>query len=536
MANAASGRWNHRLPCLYTAAAVTPDSPPVEPPPHRRPDPLQIIRTLFSPLDHLRPQRVNWEGLMRPLDNGLARQSSMPLTRMRRVGLRWLWLDGLFSTISDNFHAAFVPLFALAYGATKAQIGLLASVANGLGMIAFLPGARAAECRARRKPLVLAGGGGVSRLMLLLLAASPFAGLEPGAMVTAIIALNGVRSFAGNFSNPAWTTMVADLVPPAIRGRYFSGRNVAMALSALIAAPLAGRLALELNRNGSHVAGYQTVFILAALAGLIATLSFARIPEHGVRRAPHSASQMRSVLALLRSNPTFAGFAASAFAWNFALQIAGPFFNPFIVTDLEGGSTTVVGLAAGSFSLSTLLGQRFWGPLVDRKGNLAMLRLTGLIIPLAPAGWALARAPWHLYLLEVFAGFAWAGYNLANFNLLLELSPARERPSATAIYHTAVFASAVLGPVVGGVFAEAIGYRACFAASAVGRTIATMLMIWLVRAVPLSASRSPIAAGSGDQARRSTGAGQGRPTAAVPEARGKAPGLPVSTESRNEGR
>src|SRR5690606_15976211 len=123
--------------------------------------------------------------------------------------LRWLWLDGLFSTISENFYVAFVPLFALACGATKAQIGLLASVANGLGMIAFLPGARAAERRARRKPLVLAGGGGVSRLMLLLLAASPLAGLEPGAMVTAIITLNGVRSFAGNFSNPSWTTMVA---------------------------------------------------------------------------------------------------------------------------------------------------------------------------------------------------------------------------------------------------------------------------------------------------------------------------------------
>lgn len=483
MANARCRLLNRPRDSLHTAAAVTPESP------RRRPDPLQIIRSLWSPLEHLRPQRADWEGLMRPLDEGLERQSSIPLTRLRRVGLRWLWLDGLLSTISENFYAAFVPLFALAYGATKAQIGLLASVANGLAMVAFLPGARAAELRARRKPLVLVGGGGVSRLMLVLLAASPLAGLEPGAMVTAIIALNGVRSFAGNFSNPAWTTMVADLVPPAIRGRYFSGRNVAMALSALIVAPLAGGLVRAINREGSRVAGYQTVFLLAALAGAVATLSYARIPEHGVRRLPRAASQRRSLLALLRANPTFAGFAASAFVWNFALQIAGPFFNPFIVTDLEGGSTTVVGLAGGSFSLFTLLGQGVWGRLIDRKGNLPMLRLTGLLIPLAPAGWALARAPWHLYLLEAFAGFTWAGYNLANFNLLLELSPERDRPSATAVYHTAVFASAVLGPMVGGALAEAIGYRACFAASAVGRTIATALMIALVRAVPLAAPR-----------------------------------------------
>ena len=262
-----------------------------------------------------------------------------------------------------------------------------------------------------------------------------------------------------------------------------------MALSALIVAPLAGLIAREMNHQGSRVAGYQTVFLLAAVAGVIATLSFARIPEHGVRRHPQAASRRSTPITLLRANRTFAGFVAGAFVWNFALHISAPFFNPFVVTDLEGGSTTVVGLAAGSFSLFTLLGQGVWGRLIDRKGNLAMLRLTGLIIPLMPTGWAFAQAPWHLYIIEAFAGFSWAGYNLANFNLLLELSPENDRPSATAVYNTAVFASAVLGPLVGGALAEAVGYRACFAASGAGRLVATLLMILLVRAVPLAAAR-----------------------------------------------
>jgi len=469
-----------------TVAANDPSLPDLVPSP-RRPDPLEVLRRLWSPLDTLRPQRWSW--LLRPLDTSLERHSTIPLTRLRLVGLRWFWLDGVLSAISENFYTAFVPLFALAYGATKGQIGLLASVANGLAMVAFLPGARAAESRSRRKPVVLLGGGGVGRLMLLLLALSPFFGLAPAAMVFAIIALNGVRSFAANFSNPAWTGMVADLVPAAIRGRYFAGRNVAMALAALIVAPLAGQIVLSLNRAPSAVAGYQAVLLLAVAFGLIATLSFAQIPEHGARRQAPAASRLRSVLGLLRANPTFAGFAAGAFVWNFALQTAGPFFNPFVVTELKGGDTTVVGIAAGTFSLFTLVGQGIWGRLIDRKGSLAMLRLTGLIIPLMPAAWAMAQAPYQLYVIEAFAGFSWAGYNLANFNLLLELSPERDRPSATAIYQTAVFSSAVLGPLMGGVLAEVIGYRACFAASAIGRMAAALLLIALVRGIPVAAPR-----------------------------------------------
>jgi MFS family permease len=460
--------------------AVTDDSRP----PATR-SPFQTV------LDGLTLHPGSTRGLLRPLDHGIEKQAGIPLTRLRLVGLRWFWLDGLFSTISENFYAAFVPLLALAYGASKTQIGLLASVANGAGMIAFLPGALAAQRFARRKPLVLIGGGGLNRLMLLLLALSPFMGLEPAAMVTLVIALNGVRSFGGNFSNPGWTAMVADLVPAEIRGRYFSGRNVAMALAALIVAPLAGQIAQALNRGASRVAGYQAVLGLATTAGLIATLTYARIPEHGVRLRERVRRQGRSIVALLRENRTFGGFVVGAFFWNFALHISAPFFNPFIMTDLEGGDTAVVGIAAGAFSLATLLGQRVWGRLIDRKGNLPMLRLTGLVIPLMPAAWGVAQAPWHLYVIELFAGFSWAGYNLANFNLLLELSPERDRPSAAALYQSAVFASAVLGPLVGGVLAEAWGYRASFFASGIGRLAATLLLFALVRAVPVAARRQP---------------------------------------------
>jgi MFS family permease len=81
--------------------------------------------------------------------------------------------------------------------------------------------------------------------------------------------------------------------------------------------------------------------------------------------------------------------------------------------------------------------------------------------------------------LEAYAGLVWAGYNLANFALLLELTPASHRPQAVALYQTVVFASAVAGPLLGGWLADTFGFRVVFGTSGAGRLIGIALYVWL---------------------------------------------------------
>jgi MFS family permease len=85
------------------------------------------------------------------LDNSLDRGADFPVTIQTRLGLRYLWLQGLFNAISDNFYLSFMPLFALAYGASAGQIGWLTAIANLLGVLALFPGARAIEYVGQRK-------------------------------------------------------------------------------------------------------------------------------------------------------------------------------------------------------------------------------------------------------------------------------------------------------------------------------------------------------------------------------------------------
>ena len=226
-----------------------------------------IEQRRVSRLDHLRPHRLNWEALKHPEPAGA--EGDETLTPRRLAGIRWSWLDGLFTTVSDNLYLGFIVLYALAYGASTSQLGLLAAIQNLLGAVSLFPGARAADAARHRKPLVTWTVGGFARVALLALALVPWMTSRSGHWPSGSSSLlNGIRSFMSNFGNPAWTVLVGDLVPPRLRAQYFGNRNLMIMLAALLVAPLAGWLIKEGNGwLDQPYLGYQAVFALAFLTG-----------------------------------------------------------------------------------------------------------------------------------------------------------------------------------------------------------------------------------------------------------------------------
>ena len=161
-------------------------------------------------------------------------------------------------------------------------------------------------------------------------------------------------------------------------------------------------------------------------------------------------------------------------------MIAGPFFSVYLVRTL-GASPTQIGLLAAVNSAGNILGQRFWGRLNDRHGAVWVMRLTGLLIPAIPLLWSLASDPWFLIPVETFSGFMWAGYSLANFNLLLTLAPPAKRARYTAIYQVSVFGAAFVGPLLGSALVNALSIRSLLWISCAGRVIASVLFMVTVR-------------------------------------------------------
>ncbi len=439
-----------------------------------------------TPSEQLQPQRNGFRLLLQPLSGSLTHQSARGVEPWKLLGMRYFLFDGFFSTASDSFYLTFVPLFALAYNASGGAIGLMTAAANLVGTIALFPGAKIADVIKRRRPLIVASGGGVGRLVLIVLVFLPFLAISPAAAVVVIIAVNAVRAFTGNLGSPAWTAFTADLVPPVMRARYFGNRNTMMGVAALFFAPIAGWLISAGNRAHSMPRlGYQVVFFLALVLGMASTYCFNHIPEPERAPAPKQRRRHRSLRSLrlsMRANRSFMGFVASAFVWNLALQVAGPFFNVYLVTGL-GGNDAQVGIATGVSNLTNLIGLWVFAYLAERRGNYWVQKITGFLIPLMPLAWVFAAHPWHIYLINTMSGFLWAGYNLSNFNLLLEYTPESERARAVALFQSVVFGSAVVGPIVGGYLADVASYRLVFLLSAIGRWLAAFLFVWLVHEV-----------------------------------------------------
>jgi MFS family permease len=397
----------------------------------------------------------------------------------RVAGLRFFYLDGLFASLSDNLVAGFLELFLLSYGVSNSIIGLNTSVANLCAAVSIIPGALLISRARSRKRLVVLTGGGLGRLGLLGIAATPFLAGEPGTAVICLFCLNALRTMMSNLGNPAWTSMVADLVPMNARGRYFGKRNMAVIAASIVAAPVAGAIVKALSgAGGLPRLGYQAIFLLAFAIGMLSTASFSSIPDAAVSEADAPRPRGFPLKALL-SERRFAGFALSALVWNVALQIPAPFFNVYLVGSL-GASPAAVGLLTAITSFTMLFGQSIFGRVTDRKGDFFVLSLTGFLIPALPLAWLVVTAPAQVALINVASGVLWAGYNLANFNILLKITPDDHRPEATAVYQTLVAASAVIGPLIGGAMADALGYKPVFALSSALRLVGMLLFVALV--------------------------------------------------------
>ena len=89
--------------------------------------------------------------------------------------------------------------------------------------------------------------------------------------------------------------------------------------------------------------------------------------------------------------------------------------------------------------------------------------------------------PWHAIFVILPSGFLWAGYQTANFNLLLELPSREHRTQAVASYTTLIGVANIIGPLLGGQVVETYGFHLDFALSGIGRMVGALLFIWALK-------------------------------------------------------
>jgi MFS family permease len=405
------------------------------------------------------------------------------------TAFRAFWADGFFAAAQDAFILAYLPLLAHALGASALEIGLLSASMNLGAMLALYPGAIAARRATSRRWVVVFYAGIIGRLLLLGTALA-VAFLTGKTALYLVIVLFTARAFIGNYTVPAWTSLAADVIPEHLRARYFASRNFAISGATLAITPLGGLL---LDRGG-FPGGYVAALTVSFVLGMGATIAYACIPEPPARPEKKQRRPIRPRAML--ANHRFRAFVLATFCLHFATMIAGPFFNVYLRNQL-GASNFSIGWLSTASAMAGLVGQLICGELMFRRGALWLTRATMLVFPALPLMWLFVDAPWMVLAPNIVGGFAWAAFNLANFQLLLEITEEGEREEYVAAFHMAMFAALFAAPFVGGAIIDLAGYKTAFLVSGLARFVSAGLFFFAVGVPAFSWMRRRKAAAEG---------------------------------------
>jgi MFS family permease len=394
-----------------------------------------------------------------------------------REGMKYFWWYGVFLAMSDAFVGSYITLFIFALGGTSLQVGTLASLASFFGMLMPIPGAQWAARWGRRKPVVLISFS-LRHVALLAALLVPLLTRDPAAVLI-VIGLFALRAAFLHLGNSPWTTFAGEIIPSEKRGRYFSSRKTVMALSSLIFVPLAGQLIGFLE----DPVGYQISFGLAVVFAALALTLYGRIPEQKTLSSARTGSGgrgLRDLWQALRRNSVFWRFTLISMFFNFVWQLGGPYFGTYQI-EVLGATSEIIGWLAMASALMRMVGQQLWGRAVDRRGARWAFTLCLIFIPFLPFIWLPLTAPWQVVFVYIPSGFLWAGRAVANFNLLLELAGEEQQTEVIASYSTLLALANILGPLVGGWIVTSYGYHLVFVLSGIGRMVAAVMFIMLLK-------------------------------------------------------
>ncbi len=422
---------------------------------------------------------INWSRLQRHYTRftwGGPWAAALPEDRRRNLTL--FFYDGLFAAASDKIILTYITIYFLDLGASGQQIGLLSSLSNLAAAFLLLPAAMWVERTGERKRSTLMAATG-SRLMVLLMALLPMFLVPTSGLIWIILGLALLRETFNNIGYPGWMALTGDIVPLAGRGRYFGTRNFIMGVSGIITALVVGA---AITRIGSPL-GYQLAFILAVVLGLISMSFFSRLKDHskedGTLQPTHSSLQQ--IFSSLHGQKQFILFCVFTAIWNFSINIAGPFFNVYMV-ETVGMTAASIGIATVGNTIANLVVQRRTGVLADRWGNRNVSIIFLFLIPVLPLIWGLwIHTTWQVIVIQFVAGVFWGAYNLVSFNILLNQTPQEQRARFSALYQIVVTLSLAGGAALGSYLISVIQFKGIAITSAIGRWLAGILFLILVK-------------------------------------------------------
>jgi MFS family permease len=174
---------------------------------------------------------------------------------------------------------------------------------------------------------------------------------------------------------------------------------------------------------------------------------------------------MRKLLAMPFRDSNFRRLMVFLASWNFAANLAAPFFVVYMLKTVGYSMTTIIVLTTAS-QLSNLAALGLWGTLIDRFSNKAVLGIAAPLFLMCTLAWSFTGLEWVqpavffvLLAIHVLMGIATAGVALASGNIAMKLSPPGQATAYLAANSVVSATCAAAAPVIGGLCADFFAAR-----------------------------------------------------------------------------
>jgi Na+/melibiose symporter-like transporter len=362
--------------------------------------------------------------------------------------------------------------------------------------------------RRRNRRFMLLFFGIIGRALWIFIGLIPFLIPESRQYLRPMTVIVLVALIAGGNSavNLAFNSLMGDLVPLRIRGRYFSGRY-----RMFVMAGIAAGLLTSWIMDTQGMLGYTIVLVLAGILGVMDLSCFFFVEWPAMRTPPPEEKQesfLSMIHTVLRDKP-YMMLVLFYTAWNFAVGVSTPFFNVHMLENLHMNYTLITLSNQITSNVMAVLFVSRWGGLIDRHGNKPILNISVLVCMLTPLLWIPIQPGmvWLVVVVNIMGGIFWAPIDLGQQNLSLNLAGEKNQSMYLAVYFTVVnLAGVALGNTVGGMLVQGVfahlerlqvrflwlpmnRYQYVFLASAILRILTVVFILPLIREVGSKALR-----------------------------------------------
>jgi predicted MFS family arabinose efflux permease len=137
------------------------------------------------------------------------------------------------------------------------------------------------------------------------------------------------------------------------------------------------------------------------------------------------------------------------FFLNLAQNIDNPFFAPYLLRELKVSYINYQ-IINSMMAVVTMFVVVWWGKRADKAGRVKVLHITALMIPFVSLLWLVNSSVLWLCGVQIYSGFAWAGFNLCSGMFIWDAAPQENRSRFIALFGALSSLGITIGSLIGG--------------------------------------------------------------------------------------